>query len=414
MRLYVLELKRLLKTRSVGILIIAALILSAVLSYLPVTYIQAYKTDKSGTIQVVTGIEAIKAKKADKKALHGEMTEAKIRETIADIKEVLKEYGSLERQNIPLDVYVKKVYSHLDIIAVLEQTIIPNGKNLYTLEYSDISEDDAKNVYTAYRENVQNLNKNPEVQKKINQMTKHIQIPLAYYSEFTTDQLDYYQIYLFLVMIFFMVIITPVFATEYQTGSDQILRCTKHGRFRLAITKIAVVFTLIFAVFAVGTTVFSIIMRILYGAEVFKNPLQMLGYLYYIPAFTVGKMYKVMVAGGLLSLVAVGASILFFSAKCKTVQSALICAFAFTSTAIISSIDCICTDCYFYNIKQPEYSGDFKVYLPDQRTCLHEQSGGRIACQKLCTDWQWILLDTIYYCDCGGNLDSGISGHNGG
>ena len=68
MRLYVLELKRLLKTRSVGILIIAALILSAVLSYLPVTYIQAYKTDKSGTIQVVTGIEAIKAKKADKKA----------------------------------------------------------------------------------------------------------------------------------------------------------------------------------------------------------------------------------------------------------------------------------------------------------------------------------------------------------
>ena len=105
-------------------MIIAALILSAVLSYLPVTYIQAYKTDKSGTIQVVTGIEAIKAKKADKKALHGEMTEAKIRETIADIKEVLKEYGSLERQNIPLDVYVKKVYSHLDIIAVLEQTII--------------------------------------------------------------------------------------------------------------------------------------------------------------------------------------------------------------------------------------------------------------------------------------------------
>ena len=97
MRLYVLEIKRLLKTRSVGLLIIAALVLSAVLSYLPVTYIQAYKTDKSGDIQTVTGIEAIKANKADKKALHGEMTEAKIRETIADVKEVLKEYGSLDR-----------------------------------------------------------------------------------------------------------------------------------------------------------------------------------------------------------------------------------------------------------------------------------------------------------------------------
>lgn len=328
MRLYALELKRLLKTRSVGILIVAALILSAVLSYLPVTYIQAYKTDKSGNIQAVTGIEAVKAKKADKKALHGEMTEAKIRETIADIKEVLKEYGSLDRQNIPLDVYVKKVYPHLDIIAVLEQTVVPNGKSLYTLEYSDINEDDAEKVYAAYKENVQNLNKNPEVQKKINQMTKSIQTPFTYYPEISTDQLDYYEIYLFLMMIIFMVIITPVFAAEYQTGADQILRCTKYGRLRLALTKIAVVFTLVLTVFVTGTGIFSIIMRVLYGAEPFKNPLQMLGYLYYIPAFTVGKMYEVMAAGALLSLMAVAASTLFFSAKCKNVQSALVLAFA--------------------------------------------------------------------------------------
>ena len=256
------------------------------------------------------------------------MTEAKIRETIADVKEVLKEYGSLDRQNIPLEVYVEKVYPHLDIIGVLEQTVVPNGKSLYTLEYSDINEDDAEKVYAAYKENVQNLNKNPEVQKKINQMTKSIQTPFTYYPEISTDQLDYYEIYMFLVMIFFMVIITPVFAAEYQTGADQILRCTKHGRLRLALTKIAVTFTLVVAVFVTGTTIFSIIMRVLYGAEPFKNPLQMLGYLYYIPAFTVGKMYKFMAVGALFSLMAVAASTLFFSAKCKNVQSALISAFA--------------------------------------------------------------------------------------
>ena len=88
MRLYVLELKRLLKTRSVSFLLIAALVLSAVMAYVPVTYIQAYKTDKSGNIEAVSGREAIKVKRADKKALQGEMTEAKIRETITDIKEV--------------------------------------------------------------------------------------------------------------------------------------------------------------------------------------------------------------------------------------------------------------------------------------------------------------------------------------
>ena len=111
MRLYVLELKRLLKTRSVSFLLIAALVLSAVMAYVPVTYIQAYKTDKSGNIEAVSGREAIKVKRADKKALQGEMTEAKIRETITDIKEVLKEYGSLSRQDIPLEVYVQNSIS---------------------------------------------------------------------------------------------------------------------------------------------------------------------------------------------------------------------------------------------------------------------------------------------------------------
>lgn len=111
-----------------------------------------------------------------------------------------------------------------------------------------------------------------------------------------------------------------------------------------------------------------------------------------------------MVAGALLSLVAVGSSTLFFSAKCKTVQSALICAFA---GAFVPMGD-------IYNIKQPEYFGYFKMYLPDQWTCLYEQPGGRIACQKLCTDRQRILLDAIYYCNCSRNLDSGMSGRNSG
>ena len=110
MRLYVLELKRLLKTRSVSFLLIAALVLSAVMAYVPVTYIQAYKTDKSGNIEAVSGREAIKVKRADKKALQGEMTEAKIRETITDIKEVLKEYGSLEPAGYSIWKYMCKKY----------------------------------------------------------------------------------------------------------------------------------------------------------------------------------------------------------------------------------------------------------------------------------------------------------------
>lgn len=144
-------------------------------------------------------------------------------------------------------------------------------------------------------------------------------------------------------------------------------------------------------------------MRLLYGAEVFKNPLQMLGYLYYIPAFTVGKMYKVMVAERCFHLWRwIEYTVLFGKMQDGTVGTDLcICG-------------CICTDGDIYNIKQPEYFGYFKMYLPDQWTCLYEQPGGRIACQKLCTDRQRILLDAIYYCNCSRNLDSGMSGRNSG
>ena len=61
-----------------------------------------------------------------------------------------------------------------------------------------------------------------------------------------------------------------------------------------------------------------------------------------------------------------------------------------------------------------QYAAFLLPTCKDQRTGIYEQSGARITCKKFCENRQWILLDTIYYCDCGGNLDSGISGHNGG
>ena len=123
MRLYVLELKRLLKTRSVSFLLIAALVLSAVMAYVPVTYIQAYKTDKSGNIEAVSGREAIKVKRADKKALQGEMTEAKIRETITDIKEVLKDAATEEVLNAWAEAYevIAKVFIEVEKDIYIDQ-----------------------------------------------------------------------------------------------------------------------------------------------------------------------------------------------------------------------------------------------------------------------------------------------------
>ena len=59
MRLYYLEMKRLIRTKSVWILMIAMVVLAAVMAYVPVTFIRAYKTD-AGNVQAVTGGENFK------------------------------------------------------------------------------------------------------------------------------------------------------------------------------------------------------------------------------------------------------------------------------------------------------------------------------------------------------------------
>lgn len=55
-----------------------------------------------------------------------------------------------------------------------------------------------------------------------------------------------------------------------------------------------------------------------------------------------------------------------------------------------------------------QYAAFLLPTCKDQWTGIHEQSGARITCKKFCENRQWILLDTVYYHDCGSNLYPGI------
>ena len=64
MRLYYVELRRQLKTKSVSILIAIGFLLTLVLSYLPISYIEYTYESDNGTTVAVSGIEAIRMRKA--------------------------------------------------------------------------------------------------------------------------------------------------------------------------------------------------------------------------------------------------------------------------------------------------------------------------------------------------------------
>lgn len=325
MRLYYLEMKRLIRTKSVWILMIAMVVLAAVMAYVPVTFIRAYKTD-AGNVQAVTGVQAVKISKETRKDMEGEVTEEKIRQAIRVLNEMYQEYGSSFMEEVPADVYAEKIYPIMPVLNVIEQVLVPDGKNLYNMEAFDVKEEDAATIYEKYREENQGLSQNPELVKEMQKISGSVKTPFTYESGMTLETVDYYTIYLFLVMFAFIVIASPVYAAEYQTGADDVIRCTKNGRVRIAVTKILVTFTLAVATFVASSLTFVAVLYILYGGSGFGTSIQM-GYVFYLPALTIGSMLKLQIAGGVLFTLATVSFVLFLSSKCKNVQTALISAF---------------------------------------------------------------------------------------
>lgn len=325
MRLYYLEMKRLIRTKSVWILMIAMVVLAAVMAYVPVTFIRAYKTD-AGNVQAVTGVQAVKISKETRKDMEGEVTEEKIRQAIRVLNEMYQEYGSSFMEEVPADVYAEKIYPIMPVLNVIEQVLVPDGKNLYNMEAFDVKEEDAATIYEKYREEIQGLSQNPELVKEMQKISGSVKTPFTYESGMTLETVDYYTIYLFLVMFAFIVIASPVYAAEYQTGADDVIRCTKNGRVRIAVTKILVTFTLAVATFVASSLTFVAVLYILYGGSGFGTSIQM-GYVFYLPALTIGSMLKLQIAGGVLFTLATVSFVLFLSSKCKNVQTALISAF---------------------------------------------------------------------------------------
>ena len=325
MRLYYLEMKRLIRTKSVWILMIAMVVLAAVMAYVPVTFIRAYKTD-AGNVQAVTGVQAVKISKETRKDMEGEVTEEKIRQAIRVLNEMYQEYGSSFMEEVPADVYAEKIYPIMPVLNVIEQVLVPDGKNLYNMETFDVKEEDAATIYEKYREEIQGLSQNPELVKEMQKISGSVKTPFTYESGMTLETVEYYTIYLFLVMFAFIVIASPVYAAEYQTGADDVIRCTKNGRVRIAVTKILVTFTLAVATFVASSLTFVAVLYILYGGSGFGTSIQM-GYVFYLPALTIGSMLKLQIAGGVLFTLATVSFVLFLSSKCKNVQTALISAF---------------------------------------------------------------------------------------
>ena len=108
-RLLYLELKRVVTARSVWILLVILILLSAVLAYFPVSFERTYRVDEQGNVSELSGMDAIAYQKQIEKENNGEITEEKIREAILVFQECYREYGAVLPPDVPKEVYVQKI-----------------------------------------------------------------------------------------------------------------------------------------------------------------------------------------------------------------------------------------------------------------------------------------------------------------
>ena len=108
MRLFRLELKRILKSRRTLILLAIALLLSVAMAYLPISFESINRPNEDGTVTELDGLEAIKYKQDLYKTSAGEVTPDRIKSALETYQSCVREYEPVEEEGFPLLYILKK------------------------------------------------------------------------------------------------------------------------------------------------------------------------------------------------------------------------------------------------------------------------------------------------------------------
>ncbi len=112
MRLLKLELKRVLKTRTTAVLLLAILVISAFMAYIPITFSYVIRWNGQGERETILGMDAIRYDKQARAGLAGTVTPALVRQALTEYQECLTEYGVQSTQELPDGVYIRRLYPY--------------------------------------------------------------------------------------------------------------------------------------------------------------------------------------------------------------------------------------------------------------------------------------------------------------
>lgn len=341
MRIFTLEIKKILKTRVTWILLLTAFVLSVLMAYLPVTFEGVSYQAENGERVQLNGLAAIHYAKDAGASLSGDVTTEKIQTAVGEYQEALLEYGVGDSFELPEDVYYDRLMIYQPLVHGVKE-VFSDEKTGMAPGFLDITPEEVSTFYEKAPVRLANLMRMEGSRQsdidKAEEMYRKVETPFQYYEGVSGNSMDYQVLSIFLLTIFCAVIVSPVFSVEYQTGADDILRCTKHGRLRLAVVKIFAALVITGVTFLLCGILWILTTNTLFGWESTKTSMQMIFSVSSLPALTVGELEWTNLLGSFLLFLSLMSLILFLSARIKNAAVALATAMFFCILPILTYI----------------------------------------------------------------------------
>jgi len=326
MRLFMLEIKRVLKSRRTKILLAVAIVLSVLMAIIPIYYDCINRPNADGTVSELSGFESIEYKRPYYATTYGEVTPQKVADALRTYQNYVTEYGGEE--NIPLEVYINELLAIKPLIRGLVEAYA-DPQTGYAAELMDIDPDDVEASYyercASHLKDIMRMEqkKHPAAQENASEMYAKVD-GFVLYAGLSRDTFDYIELYIMMLTILCIAITAPLFSGEYQTGADSILRCTKHGRSKLATVKMFASLTIIAVIYILCVAIQLLIINFSFGFDCLKTSIQMLYTIISLPNINMGQVEWILALGGLLAVLACVSCTMFISAKCKDSLTAML------------------------------------------------------------------------------------------
>lgn len=339
MRVLRLELKRVLKSRLTWILLGLAMLFSIFLAYLPVSYCYSNYTDEAGNEVRLTGLKSIAYEKKQQADASGAVTPERVREAVETYQACLNEYGVKESYDLPEGVYEREILPIAPLLhGVKEAFADPDtGMAPTIMEISPEQIDDYYSVCEARIASLMAMEQpnSPSAQSKAVKMYHQIGKPFEVYPGMNSTVMDYQNILGFLVLLFCAVIAAPVFSADYQSGADDILRCTRYGRVHLGMAKVLAALIISGVTFAICALVYILTANCFFGWDCTKTSIQMVYSIVTLIEMNIGQLQCLFAAAGLLSVLASVSFTLFLSSKCKSTVVSLAASLVFCIAPVV-------------------------------------------------------------------------------